>query len=75
MKFIQVLHHNRPVWANLEHVTRHKEHCLCYSCERFNPNSDTNCPIAQEVFELNKKLGITTPVWECPDFLESEPQY
>ena len=70
MKFIQVLHHKRPVWANLAHVTKHKEYCLCYSCEGFSPGDDTHCPIAQELFELNIKHGLTTPVFECPEFLE-----
>ncbi len=48
---------------------RHAEHCLCWTCVVFNPDTpEKNCPIAQELFEFDKRHHVTTPVWECPKF-------
>ena len=50
---------------------RHREFCLCHKCKYFTPeNREINCLIANALFENCVKYGVTTPVWECPDFIE-----
>lgn len=52
---------------------KHKEHCLCYSCDLFHPENTLefpNCYLAQGLFQYNINNTITTPVWECGDFIE-----
>lgn len=70
--FVTYTHHGNLVWVNQELKGLHREHCLCYSCERFFPGESSNCPIAQELFNINVKHGITTPVFECPEFKEGQ---
>jgi hypothetical protein len=70
MTYIKYIHDKREVWVKLENVTLHDDFCICHECEGYSPGHDTHCPIAQEVSELNKKYGLVTPVWECPDFVE-----
>lgn len=67
-KFIVRKHHGRDVWVRRDLAGKHREHCLCYQCVRFT--SETECPIAKDVFSICLKHGITTPVWECPEFVE-----
>lgn len=64
-------HHDRWVWVKTEDKGKHREHCLCWSCENFTPNNrDTNCKIANLLFELDRAFDLVTPVWECPEFIE-----
>ena len=59
------------VWVRNDLKGRHREHCLCYSCEHFKPEDrEANCRIANLMFSVCVALGITTPVWECPEFKE-----
>jgi len=47
----------------------HRDHCLCWKgCKHFKPNDSNNCPIANDLFEFDKKYGVTTPVWECETY-------
>jgi hypothetical protein len=66
--FIVYEHHKRKVWVRKDLKGTHREHCLCYSCQRF-PASE-KCPIAQALYEFDVQHGLTTPVYECPNFLE-----
>ena len=66
LSHVKYEHHGRAVWVKAELQGKHRSHCLCYECDRFLP--ENVCPIAKELFELNKQHGITTPVWECPNF-------
>ena len=62
-------HHGDLVWADTELKGKHREHCLCYSCEHFHPDEQkVNCPIAHAVFQNCVKFNITTPMYECPEF-------
>ena len=70
--FIKYDHHGKDVYVQSNLKGLHKQHCLCYSCEKFYPNTQQNCIIAQSVFEINVKYGITSPVWECPEFEKRE---
>ena len=71
MKPVQYTHHGVIVWVDLDLVGQHKKFCLCHICSSLVLEQDTtkqNCSIAQELFEINKKYNILTPVWECPKF-------
>lgn len=61
-------HHGKQVAAFSDLVGLHRDFCLCYSCGKFNPGQENNCPIAQELYEFCVKHGATTPMWECPEF-------
>ena len=53
-----------------EMVGQHQRHCLCWQdCIHFKPSDEKeNCPVAQDLFEFDKKYGVTTPVWECETY-------
>jgi len=60
------------VWAVKEVRGKHREHCLCFSCEKFNPGTpEGNCPIANLNYAVCLAHGLTLPVYECPLFKES----
>ena len=67
--FIQYEHHFRKVWVRDDLKGKHREHCLCYRCKRFteDPVGDP-CLVAEELYDLCVKYGLTTPVYECPFF-------
>lgn len=70
MEIEQYEHHNVMVFVRSDLKGRHREHCLCYACKKFHPNEESNCPIARELYALDVRRGLTTPVWECPEFSE-----
>lgn len=65
------LHHGNEVYVDEKLKGRHREHCLCWQgCARFKldgPRSE-NCFIANAIFQIDKNFGVTTPVFECPEF-------
>lgn len=67
---LQYRHHNQVVWVDEDLVGRHREHCLCFSCENFKPGTEENCPIANELYALVVKHNLVTPVYECPAYKE-----
>lgn len=69
MNIIKYIHYGKEV-SVFEHLKgTHKEHCLCYSnCKFFKPNTSENCEIASANFEVCKKYGVVTPVFECPKY-------
>lgn len=67
-------HHGANVWVRKSLKGRHREHCLCYICDHFNPGSrDTNCPIANALYQICVSQNVTTPVWECAQFSRKAP--
>lgn len=68
--YIQYEHHGKTVWVRKDLKGRHREHCLCYDCSKFVPGSEKNCPIASALYQLDVFYNITTPVFECVEFLE-----
>jgi len=70
VKYIQYKHHGKTVWVREDLMGKHREHCMCYKCEKFHPNEPNNCPIAQELYSFCVRHDMTTPVWECPEFEE-----
>ena len=74
-KYTYYKHHDTWVWVDDSLLGIHKMHCLCYKCDLFKPNNRAdNCKIANAVYALNQLASITTPVWECPDFIEKESE-
>lgn len=69
--FTRYKHHGVMVWVRTDLKGLHREHCLCYSCDHFHPNTPENCPLAQEIYEMCKREGMTLPVWECLRFDEA----
>jgi hypothetical protein len=65
MSFIKYKHHGHEVSVREDLKGLHREHCLCYRCERFG-----HCPIANEVYAVCLKHHVALPVWECPEFEE-----
>jgi hypothetical protein len=62
-------HHGSLVHVVSEVKGRHREHCLCWACEKFTPHDrDTNCPIANALYALCVEHSLVTPVYECPVF-------
>ena len=62
-------HHGVAVWVREDLKGKHREHCLCFSCKRLNiADRDANCPKANRLYQLCVDEGMTTLVFECPDF-------
>jgi hypothetical protein len=78
MNIIRYEHHGWMVSVQEHLKGKHQEHCLCFRCGRFHPypigttGCPKNCPVAQDLFEFDVKHGCTTPMWECPIFVELE---
>jgi hypothetical protein len=73
-KYIVYEHHGEDVFVRRLLKGKHRRYCLCYDCKLFKPNTISNCPIAQKVYDLNRETGITTPVWECIYFRQNESE-
>ena len=74
MKTDVYLHHDTAVHVQPHLKGRHREHCLCFSCALFTPdNRAFNCKIANELYALCVEHSVTTPVWECPHFVDKNP--
>lgn len=64
-------HHGYETSVKQKYKGKHKDMCLCYVCNKFEPMG-SNCYIAQKLFELDKSARITTPVLECACFETKE---
>jgi hypothetical protein len=68
---IQYEHHNEQVWVDEDLKGKHRDMCLCYKCDKFNPeNREANCEIANALYRICVYFSLATPVFECPDFKE-----
>lgn len=65
-------HHGRDVWVRSDLKGRHRDFCLCFSCDNFHPGQRINCIIAQELYQNYLNFSVVTPVWECPHFKEKK---
>jgi hypothetical protein len=73
MAIEQYEHHGAMVFVDSDLRGKHREHCLCFKCGRFNPGiPEANCPTANLLYAVCIKCDITTPVYECPDFQAPE---
>lgn len=68
---IESYHHHREVnFVDSELKGKHRQHCLCYQCDSFKPQSrDENCPIANKLYQICVDENVVTPVYECPRFI------
>ena len=63
-------HHNREVYTQSEIKGQHRKYCLCFQCAKLNiEERENNCSIANDLYANCVKYGITTPVFECPNFV------
>jgi hypothetical protein len=72
-------HHGEWVFVDEALKGKHREHCLCFRCGKFKPNTPENCDLAEQNYRTCKINGMTMPVWECkffefPEFAEA-PDY
>lgn len=66
-------HHDREVAVQSDLKGKHREHCLCFNYKNFDPdNREENCPIANMLYCFCVLTGLTTPVYECPEFVLEE---
>ena len=64
-------HHGVKVWVRKDLKGKHRQHCLCWSCMLFKPEDrENNCKLANLLYAVNVASGLTTPVFECPLFVE-----
>jgi len=69
-EYVEYVHHDIDVWVRGDLKGKHRENCLCFACERFTPEDrDNSCLTANHLYSLCCLTGLTTPVYECPDFL------
>ena len=70
--YVRILHHGNTVWVRTDLMGRHRDYCLCHKCKKFKPEvRRENCTIANEVYAVDCRFGLVTPVWECPEFEEN----
>ena len=66
-------HHGVVVSVMKSVKGKHREHCLCFSCENFHPGApETNCPIANLNYAVCLAHNVVLPVYECPLFVEKK---
>jgi len=68
-KIIWYTHHGAEVAVDEELKGKHREHCLCYRCSRFKPNTPENCDYSEQHFRTCKINNMVMPVYECGDFM------
>ena len=69
---IKYEHYGKKVYVDEDLLGKHREHCLCWKCKIFKPESRIeNCRIANLNYAICLLTGIVSPVWECPDFEET----
>jgi hypothetical protein len=67
---IKYNHHGTEVFVDEELKGKHRDNCLCFKCGRFNPGMpETNCPKANLLYAVCIAESMTTPVYECADYL------
>jgi len=72
-EFEQYEHHGNDVWVRKELKGKHREYCLCFSCQRLDiMDPENNCVIAKKIFQLCIENELVLAVWECPEFLEQD---
>jgi len=72
MPIIKYEHFGQMVSVREDLKGKHRDHCLCYKCKKFQPCERDNCKIAQMLYSLCVLANLVTPVWECGDFEEGE---
>jgi len=72
MKTVKYNHHGTDVSVMENLKGKHREHCLCFQCAKFNTNDPENkCPHADRLYnELKDEDNaiLVAPVWECSEY-------
>lgn len=68
--FEKYVHHGVEVSVQTNLKGKHREHCLCYSCDLFKPGQSDNCSKANRLYQLCVEENMVTPVYECNEFVE-----
>ena len=71
LEIVAYKHHSQTVYVRRDLKGEHRSYSLCYQCAKFHPQTPENCEIAQATFEHDMKYHITTPVFECPEFVQN----
>lgn len=66
--YSQFMHHGKLVIGRTDLKGRHREHCLCFDCDKFSFDKEKNCRIANLLFAVDQQCEITTPVFYCAKF-------
>ena len=70
-KIEQYEHHGVLVSVIKSVKGKHKEHCLCHTCDEFVPGlPEENCPIANLNYAVCLAHNVVLPVFECPKFVK-----
>lgn len=72
-KIVEYEHHGAKVKVDEDLKGKHREYCLCYRCAGFRPGQPLNCKLAAKNFMLCVENDVVLPVWECPIFVEGDP--
>lgn len=67
-EIVKYEHHGTLVSVMADLKGKHREHCLCYSCDRMRPGTPEHCPIASRLYQICVDHSLVTPVYECPSF-------
>ena len=67
-KYEQYEHHGCEVWVEKKLKGKHRDHCLCWNCQSFKPDTVDNCKIAASLFKICQEHNLVTPVYECQIF-------
>jgi len=67
-KIVWYEHHSQMVAVDEDLMGKHREHCLCFRCSLFKPDTTENCDMAEQNFRACKINSMVMPVYECPEF-------
>ena len=65
-------HYGADVWTDTETDPIRKQHCLCWKCEKLTCVKETNCPIAQKLFEIAQNDSCAMMMTRCKNFVLKE---
>lgn len=70
---VEYEHHDVLVFVDSELKGKHRDHCLCFKCDNFDPKDRVaNCPVANLLYAFCVLNDMVTPVYECPKFKERD---
>jgi hypothetical protein len=64
-KPVEEYHYGEMVFVNKEYESVRKDQCMCHKCSLFAPNTDHNCAIASEFYEICREANVAFIVTRC----------
>lgn len=61
-------HYNEMVWTNLTTDIIRRQECLCLHCNNMTYDKETNCSIAQQLYELCCEENIAFMMTRCKKY-------